>query len=115
MSETKLQQIDLPITGMTCASCVRNVERALTKTEGVDTASVNLATERASVQFDPAKVDVNRIIQRVQDAGYGVATASIELPITGMTCASCVRTVERTLQKQNGILSVSVNLATEKA
>jgi Cu+-exporting ATPase len=115
MPETTLQQIELPITGMTCASCVRNVERALAKTEGVDTASVNLATERASVQFDPVKVDVNQMIQRVQDAGYGVATATIELPITGMTCASCVRNVERAIQKQPGILSVNVNLATEKA
>src|SRR5262245_25470975 len=110
MAETslKLQQIDLPITGMTCASCVRNVERALTKTAGVDTASVNLATERASVQYDPTQLDLNHIIQRVEDAGYGVATTSIELPITGMTCASCVRNVERAIQKQPGILSVSV-------
>ncbi len=115
MAETNLQQIELPITGMTCAGCVRNVERALKKTEGVDEASVNLATERASVQFDPSEVDVNRIIQRVNDAGYGVATGSIELPITGMTCASCVRNVERAIQKQPGILSVNVNLATEKA
>lgn len=115
MAETNFQQIDLPITGMTCAGCVRNVERALKKTEGVGEASVNLATERASVQFDPIEVDVNHIIQRVQDAGYGVATGSMELPITGMTCASCVRNVERSIQKQPGILSVNVNLATEKA
>ncbi len=115
MAETNLQQIELPITGMTCAGCVRNVERALKKTEGVDEASVNLATERASVQFDSTKVDVNRIIQRVNDAGYGVAIGSIELPITGMTCASCVRNVERAIQKQPGILAVNVNLATEKA
>ncbi len=109
------QKLELPITGMTCAGCVRNVERALKKTEGVDEATVNLATERASVEFDASAVDVNRIIQRVQDAGYGVATGAVELPITGMTCASCVRNVERALQKQPGILSVNVNLATEKA
>src|SRR3972149_4075161 len=115
MAETTLQQIELPIMGMTCASCVRNVERALTKTEGVDSAVVNFATERASIQFDPAQVAVADLIQRVQGAGYGVATASVELPITGMTCASCVRNVERAIQKQAGVLSVSVNLATEKA
>jgi len=115
MADTNLQQIELPITGMTCASCVRNVERALKKTEGIGEATVNLATERASVQFNPGEVDVNRMIQRVQDAGYGVATGSIELPITGMTCASCVRNVERAIHKQPGILSVNVNLATEKA
>ncbi|MDX2138619.1 MAG: heavy metal translocating P-type ATPase [Chloroflexota bacterium] len=109
------KQIELPITGMTCASCVRNVERALTKTEGVDGATVNLATERASVQFDPQTVSVPQIIERVKNAGYGVATASIELPITGMTCASCVRNVERAIGKQPGVLEVAVNLATERA
>ncbi len=110
-----IRQIELPITGMTCASCVRNVERALTKTEGVDEASVNLATERASVQFDPQTVSVPQIIERVKNAGYGAATAAIELPITGMTCASCVRNVERAIGKQPGVLEVAVNLATERA
>jgi P-type Cu+ transporter len=107
--------LELPITGMTCASCVRNVERALKKTDGVEDVSVNLATERATIQFDSTQLNVNHLIQRVEDAGYGVATGSMELPITGMTCASCVRNVERAIQKQPGILSVNVNLATEKA
>ncbi|NWG16937.1 MAG: copper-translocating P-type ATPase [Chloroflexi bacterium] len=110
-----VQKIDLPITGMTCASCVRNVERALSRTEGVAEASVNLATERAHVEFDPAVIGVSEMIERISRAGYGVAQASIELPITGMTCASCVRTVERAINKMPGILSVNVNLATEKA
>lgn len=108
-------QIELPITGMTCASCVRNVERAIKKADGVENASVNLATERASISFDATQVDTPSLIQRIQDAGYGVATASIELPITGMTCASCVRNVERALKKPAGILDVNVNLATERA
>ena len=118
MSETAIKQlklIELPVTGMTCASCVRNVERALNKAEGVDTATVNLATERASVQFDPSAVGVPQLIERVKNAGYGIATGSIELPITGMTCASCVRNVERAIGKQQGVLDVNVNLATEKA
>jgi Cu+-exporting ATPase len=109
------QEIVLPITGMTCASCVRNVERALTRTEGVEAANVNIATERATVSFDPAKVDAQHLISSIQNAGYGVAEAALELPITGMTCASCVRNVERALIKQAGVLDVSVNLATEKA
>src|SRR5690606_10520555 len=100
---------------MTCASCVRNVERALTRTEGVEAANVNIATERATVSFDPAKVDAQHLISSIQNAGYGVAEAALELPITGMTCASCVRNVERALSKQAGVLDVSVNLATEKA
>jgi P-type Cu+ transporter len=115
MAEAIAQQIDLPITGMTCASCVRNVERALTKTEGVNIAAVNLATERASVQYDAQTVSVPQLVERVKDAGYGVAMASIQLPITGMTCASCVRNVERAISKQPGILDVTVNLATENA
>ncbi len=109
------QQIDLPIMGMTCASCVRNVERALSKAEGVAEVNVNLATERAQVRFDPEKVKVDEMIARVANAGYSVAQATIELPITGMTCASCVRNVERALSRTPGVLSVSVNLATEKA
>ncbi len=108
-------RIDLPVTGMTCASCVRNVERAIKKADGVSEVNVNIATERASVVFDPAKLTTNLLIDRIKDAGYGVATATLELPITGMTCASCVRNVERAINKAPGVLSVNVNLANEKA
>ncbi|MBZ0288997.1 MAG: heavy metal translocating P-type ATPase, partial [Anaerolineae bacterium] len=110
-----MQQIDLPVTGMTCANCARTVERTLKKTDGVAEVNVNFATERAQVDFDPAQVNVNEMIERIGKAGYGVAQATVELPITGMTCASCVRNVERAISKQPGILSVNVNLATEKA
>src|SRR3954462_9885809 len=110
-----LQQIDLPITGMTCANCARTVERTLSKTPGVESVNVNFATERAQVTFDPAELKIPDMIERVDKAGYGVAKATIDLPITGMTCASCVRNVERAIGKQNGVLSVNVNLATEKA
>jgi P-type Cu+ transporter len=109
------QEIDLPITGMTCANCARTVERTLSKTAGVQTAAVNYATERAHVTFDPAQIQVPELVSRVDKAGYGVAQATIDLPITGMTCASCVRTVERALSKQEGVMTVNVNLATEKA
>ncbi|WP_343419024.1 heavy metal translocating P-type ATPase [Candidatus Flexifilum breve] len=108
-------RIDLPVTGMTCAACVRNVERAIKKADGVAEVNVNIATERASVVFDPTKLNTNLLIDRIKDAGYGVATATIELPITGMTCASCVRNVERAINKAPGVLSVNVNLANEKA
>ena len=107
--------IELPITGMTCAACARNVERALNKTDGVAVANVNIATERANITFDPSLVDMTGLIARVDAAGYGVAQSTIDLPITGMTCASCVRNVERALNKQSGILSATVNLATERA
>src|ERR1043165_4474245 len=110
-----LQQIDLPIMGMTCANCARTVERNLSKTPGVENANVNFATERAQVTFDPAELKIPDMIERVDKAGYGVAQATIDLPITGMTCASCVRNVERALKKPSGGLGVNVNLATEKA
>jgi Cu+-exporting ATPase len=110
-----VQQIDLPITGMTCANCARTVERTLGKAEGIQDANVNYATERATVNFDPASINVIDMIQRVEKAGYGVAQAQMDLPITGMTCASCVRNVERAVNKVPGILDVNVNLATEKA
>ncbi|MFW5772428.1 MAG: heavy metal translocating P-type ATPase [Phototrophicaceae bacterium] len=109
------QQIELPVTGMTCAACSRNVERALGKAEGVGEATVNLATERASISYDPARVKPQALIERIQKAGYGVATGTIELPVTGMTCAACERNVDRALRRPPGVLDVSVNLATEKA
>lgn len=110
-----IQQIDLPVVGMTCSACVRNVERALNKADGVTETTVNFATERASVHYDPALVNLDVLISRVQNAGYDVATAKLELPITGMTCATCERNVSRALKKPDGVLDVSVNLATERA
>jgi Cu+-exporting ATPase len=110
-----IKELDLPITGMTCAACSRNVERSLTKADGVTEAAVNLATERAHVAFDPTQISPNELVQRVERAGYGVATATMDLPITGMTCAACERNVTRALKKPEGVLDVAVNLATEKA
>jgi Cu+-exporting ATPase len=109
------REVSLPITGMTCASCVRRVERTLGKVEGVAVASVNLANERATVSYDPAKVQLADLEAAVERAGYGVRREEIVLPITGMTCASCVRRVERALGKVPGVQSVAVNLATERA
>ena len=110
------RELTLPITGMTCANCAATVERILGKTQGVDEASVNYATERAMVRFDPTVVREDALVARVEEAGYGVATQRVELPITGMTCANCAATVERTLQSRvPGVVSAVVNYATEKA
>jgi Cu+-exporting ATPase len=109
------QLIKLPITGMTCAACEKNVNRALSKAQGVEEATVNLATENASVSYDPAVTTPAQLIERVEKFGYGVATATVDLPITGMTCAACEKNVDRALKKPAGVLDVSVNLATEKA
>ncbi len=109
------KQIILLVQGMTCASCVVHVEGALRSTEGVTEANVNLATERARVEFDPERTGVENLISAVRDSGYDVPTDKITLPIAGMTCASCVAHVERALQEVEGVLSASVNLATERA
>ena len=110
------QRVTLPITGMHCANCVATVERSLKKAGGVSDAVVNFATEQASVSFDPAAVKPADLVKQVEDAGYGVVTARVELPITGMTCANCAATVERTLnRKVPGVVQANVNFATERA
>ena len=139
--------VSFPVTGMTCASCVNRVEKAIGKVAGVEQAAVNLATERATITYDPNETTLSAIASAVERAGYGVAdlppepmaapappvpasrphtngsTNAIDtagsteaiLPIEGMTCASCVRRVEKGLEKVPGVSGVSVNLATERA
>jgi len=129
-SNGSARELTLPITGMTCASCVRRVEKALAKVEGVAEASVNLATENAWVAYNPALVRPEQLQAAVERAGYGVRQpppldvlpsppplthGEAILPIEGMTCASCVRRVERALAKVPGVTTANVNLATEKA
>jgi Cu+-exporting ATPase len=109
------RHVTMAIEGMTCASCVRRVENALARTDGVTDATVNLATEEATVSFDPTVVSLDTLQKAVTDAGYSVATSELSLPIDGMTCASCVRRVEKALQSVPGVESVDVNLATETA
>jgi Cu+-exporting ATPase len=106
--------IKLQVTGMTCASCVMRVEKTLKAVPGVKQASVNLATEEASVSAD-ASVTADALAAAVRKAGYDVATAETALQVGGMTCASCVARVEKALLKVPGVSSATVNLATEKA
>ncbi|POF39655.1 copper-translocating P-type ATPase [Pseudomonas laurylsulfativorans] len=104
---------DLPIAGMTCASCAGRVERALSKVIGASAVSVNLTTEQARVQAPSDSLPA--LMDAVAKAGYSVPQQSLELSIDGMTCASCVGRVERALAKVPGVKSVSVNLANERA
>jgi Cu+-exporting ATPase len=113
MSETT-QQLTLPITGMTCASCASKVQESLNKVPGVDEAAVNLATERATVRVN-GEVNPKALVRAVKDTGYDVGTETIILPIGGMTCASCVSTVEGALSGVPGVMEANVNLATERA
>ena len=104
---------DLPIAGMTCASCAGRIERALSRQPGVSQVSVNLASERASVSAPAGSLD--SLIQAITAAGYQVPQQQLELQLGGMTCASCAGRIERALSKQPGVVTVSVNLASERA
>lgn len=113
MADTK--QVTLPITGMTCANCVATVERNLKKTGGVKTAVVNLSSERATVEFDPALTGLDALIGRVERAGYGVAMGEADLLIRRMSDDNDARRLEKALQGLEGVLQAQVSFATERA
>jgi Cu+-exporting ATPase len=92
-----------------------HVEGGLKEVDGVTSAAVNLANERATVQFDPEKTSVEKMVAAVRDVGYDVMLDKVTLPIGGMTCAACVMHVENGLKEVPGVLNVAVNLATERA
>ncbi|CAI1589919.1 Copper-transporting P-type ATPase [Serratia quinivorans] len=111
---SQVSRLSLPVDGMTCASCVGRVERALKAVPGVDSASVNLATERADLTFSGA-ADPQAAVRAIENAGYNVREETTELAIEEMTCASCVGRVEKALNQIPGVLEANVNLATERA
>lgn len=107
--------LTLPVTGMTCANCVAAVERNARKVAGVKDAEVNFATERVTFVYDDAVVHPDAVIARIQKAGYDVPQQTIDLPITGMTCANCALSVGRALRKVEGVLQAEANFANERA
>ena len=109
------KQITLAVEGMTCASCVAHVEEALKEVPGVTRADVNLATETAVVELDPQRVAPSQLAEALDDAGYAAVVKKATLNVGGMTCASCVTHVEEALKEAPGVVSASVNLATEQA
>jgi P-type Cu+ transporter len=113
MAETK--QLTLPITGMTCANCVATVERNLKKLDGVNTAVVNLSSERATVEFDAARLGLGDMIARVNRAGYGVATGEADLVIKRLADDNDGRRLEKALLSLEGVLEAQVSFTTEKA
>ena len=113
MSDSK--QLTLPITGMTCANCVATVERNLKKMDGVKSAVVNLSSERASVEFDSAKLALTDVIDRVNRAGYGVATGEANLVIKRLSDDNDARRLEKALAKLEGVLEAQVTFTSEKA
>ncbi len=109
-----LTPIEIPVLGMTCASCVGRVEKAIAAVQGVTRASVNLAAERAQVELN-AEGRTGAVVEAIRKAGYEPLLRTVELKITGMTCASCVARVEKALAAAPGVLQAQVNLATERA
>ena len=110
-----MRTVEIGISGMTCANCSARVDRVLRKVAGVGTATVNLATERASVCYEEATTTDASLVAAISDAGYQAVTHELEIGVGGMTCANCVARVERTLRKMPGVIEATVNLATERA
>jgi Cu+-exporting ATPase len=109
------RRIDIPVSGMSCASCAARIQEGLAVLDGVKSAAVNFAAERATVVYDSSKVAVDDFVRVIADLGYGIMSSKITLPIRGMSCAACVENVRRTLRGLEGVLSASVNIATERA
>ncbi len=105
----------IPVTGMTCTTCAATIEKGLAETAGVEEARVNFASEKASIEYDPSRVNLAKIKDTISKLGYGTATRKSIFPVAGMTCASCVAHVEQALNGVPGVISAGVNLASEKA
>ena len=99
---------------MSCASCAAKIEKGLSTVTGVDRATVNFATEKATIAFDPSKAKAEDFIKTIKELGYQTGIEKSVFPIQGMTCASCVEKVERALNSTLGVIHASVNFATEK-
>ncbi|TAK35974.1 MAG: copper-translocating P-type ATPase [Chloroflexota bacterium] len=105
----------LTVEGMTCASCVSHVEKALKGVRGVNGAVVNLATSKASVEYDPGQTSLVEMKKAVDELGYELVLSTANLQVTGMTCASCVANVQRSVSALPGVAKVVVNLASGTA
>jgi Cu+-exporting ATPase len=110
-----LKKVEIPITGMSCASCVAKIEKGLSKMSGISDAKVNFATEKATITFNPSRVHMGDFISTIRDLGYEAGMDKLVLPIQGMSCASCVKKVENALNGLEGVARASVNFATERA
>jgi Cu+-exporting ATPase len=110
-----LKKVSFPVTGMSCASCAAKIEKGLSSLSGIVEASVNFAAEKVTVSYDPAKVHINDFIKTVKELGYGAVATTVVLPIRGMSCASCVEKISKGLNELEGVVSATVNFATEKA
>ena len=104
------RELSVPVSGMSCASCVAHVEKALKELPGVSNVVVNLATNKAGFMYDPQQVTVAEMKQAIENVGYQVPSTELTLEVRGMTCASCVSHVEKALKDLPGIENAVVNL-----
>ena len=114
-SVTTGERLDLPIKGISCASCVVKIEKGLSQLSGVLDAKVNFATETSAITFDPNQVNMSDFIRTIQELGYEAGGEKVTLPVQGMSCASCVEKVQTALRNVPGVIRADVNFATEKA
>jgi P-type Cu+ transporter len=109
MTQQISTELSVPVNGMTCASCVSHVERAIKELPGVSKVVVNLATNKVTLNYDPAQVKLTDVRRAVDHAGYIVPSDELTLDVRGMTCASCVGHVEGALKELSGVLTATVN------
>lgn len=109
------QRVEIPVRGMTCATCALTIEEGVGKLQGVSLTNVNLAAEKAIVAFDPRQVTLSGIASAIRDLGYEPVLDKVVIPISGISCASCVITLEKALGRVSGVTRAQVNLATERA
>jgi Cu+-exporting ATPase len=102
------------VSGMTCASCVDTIQRSLADLQGIESANVNLATERATISYDPELVNIEQVKKTVRDAGYDVVLNIVTISVGGMSCATCANTIEEALRSLDGVQAATVNLASDK-
>ncbi len=110
-----IEKLDLPIIGIHCSSCVPTIESEIKKLPGIEFAKVNIATEKAHIEFKNSDVNTEKIISAIKKAGYKTGQANLNIGIQGMYCGSCVDKIEKGLNKTSGVISSSVDLGTESA
>ncbi|MBT2758809.1 copper-translocating P-type ATPase [Mesobacillus foraminis] len=115
MSSVGLKEVQIPISGMTCAACATRIEKGLNKVEGVENATVNLALEKATVKYNPELTQMDAFEKKIHDLGYEVVQEKVDFDLVGMTCAACATRIEKGLNKLDGVKNATVNLALESA
>ncbi|HEX2694921.1 MAG TPA: copper ion binding protein, partial [Acidobacteriota bacterium] len=109
------ERLEIPVTGMSCASCSAKIEDVLGGVEGVESAGVNFADSRATVVYEPGLVKPGDLVAKIKELGYGVATSTVELAVEGISCASCAARIEKALSSSPGVVRAAVNMATHHA